>query len=93
MVVHLDWRDGSMAKFIGWSYRRPRTTWQLTNICNSSSRGPDTLTLTYMQAKHQCTLNTYINTKALNLKNQGPYKGCLNRKHVIRALLPHPIAT
>jgi hypothetical protein len=29
--------------------------WQLTTIRNSNFRGPDTLTQTCIQAKHQCT--------------------------------------
>jgi len=30
--------------------------WQLTTVCNSSYEGSDTLTQTYMQAKHQYIL-------------------------------------
>jgi hypothetical protein len=31
----------------------PAPTWQLTTVCNSSSRGSNTLTQAHMQAKHQ----------------------------------------
>jgi outer membrane biosynthesis protein TonB len=33
----------------------PAPTWQLTTVCNSSSRGSGTLTQTHMPAKHQST--------------------------------------
>jgi hypothetical protein len=33
----------------------PAPTLQLTTVCNSNSRRSDTLSQTYMQAKHQCT--------------------------------------
>jgi len=29
----------------------PPTTWRLTTVCSSSSRGPNALTQTYMQEK------------------------------------------
>jgi hypothetical protein len=50
-----DWRDGSAVKRTGCSSRGPRVQfptpiWQLTTVYNSSSRGSDTLTQTYMQA-------------------------------------------
>ena len=32
----------------------PARTWQLTTVCNSSSRASDTFTQTYIQTQHQC---------------------------------------
>ena len=43
-----------------WLFQRtwvqfPTPTWQLTTVCNSSSRASDTHTETHTEAKHQCT--------------------------------------
>ena len=53
--------------------RFPAPTWQLTTVCDSSSRGSDTLTQTCMLAKHQCTENKgkeIINFKKEKEKSQ-----------------------
>jgi hypothetical protein len=50
----------------GFNSQHPH--WQLTTICNSSSRGSDTLTQTYMQAKHPCT---YAKNKSFLKNNNG----------------------
>ena len=43
----------------------PAPTRQLTAVCNLSSIGPDTLTQTYVQGKHQCILKK--KSKGINL--------------------------
>ena len=53
------WRDGlALAKRRGLAdfpkVRFSAPTWQLTTVCNSSSRGSDTPTQTFMQAENQC---------------------------------------
>jgi hypothetical protein len=48
----------------------PATTWWLTTVCNSSSRGSDALTQTHMQAKRHCIQNTST------IKEEGEEKAC-----------------
>ena len=52
------WKDGPVVKSTGSSSRGPGfnfyvLTWQPATVCNSSSKGSNTLTQTYMQAKYQ----------------------------------------
>ena len=57
-----------MVKSIGYSSRGHRFNsqypqWQLTTVCNVSSKRSNTLTQTYMQAKHPLILIKFNNKK------------------------------
>jgi hypothetical protein len=53
----MGWGDGSVVKSSGCFSRGPTFNFQhiqgTSQLCNFSSRGPDTLTQSHMQSKHQ----------------------------------------
>lgn len=58
------WRwDGSVVKDIGWSSREPGCDSQLTPVCNSSSRGPNTSSGLCGLQTHKSDVQTYMQTK------------------------------